>query len=59
MRSKNEIKNKIKLLKSTYFQDGITRAQQIVIANKINELKWVINDNSDDSWMFNLQEDNQ
>lgn len=59
MRSKNEIKNKIKLLKSTYFQDGIIRAQQIVIANKINELKWVINDNSDDSWMFNLQEDNQ
>ena len=51
MRSKNEIKNKIKLLKSTYFQDGITRVQQIVIANKINELKWVINDNSDDSWM--------
>jgi hypothetical protein len=30
-----------------------------MIAQKIDALKWVIKDNSDDSWMFNLQKDNQ
>lgn len=56
MRSKYEIKKKIELLKSIYFKDDTTETQQIIIANRINELKWVIEDNSDDSWMFNLQE---
>ena len=52
MRSKSEIKNKIELLKSIYFKDNTTETQQIILANRINELKWVIKDNSDDSWMF-------
>ena len=58
MGSEDEIKKKIELLKSIYFKSGATGIQQIIIANRINELKWAINDNFDDSWMV-LQEDNQ
>jgi hypothetical protein len=56
MKSKSEIEKKIELLKLIYFKDSTTEVQQVIIANRINELKWTIGDNSDDSWMFNLQE---
>jgi hypothetical protein len=56
MKSKSEIEKKIELLKLIYFKDSTTGVQQAIIVNRINELKWVIEDNSDDSWMFDLQE---
>jgi hypothetical protein len=58
MRSEDEIREKIKTLKSMFFYKNNTEFQKIILANKVNELKWVIKDYSDDSWMI-LQEDNE
>lgn len=51
MRSEEEIKEKIKQLELIYLDKSNTATQKLVIANKIHELKWAINDNSDDIWM--------
>lgn len=58
MRSEEEIKAKINKLKNTYLNSTVT-LQRLMLSAKIDAFKWVIEDNSDDSWMFNLQEDNQ
>lgn len=58
MRSKSEIKARINKLKNIFLNSTNT-TQRIVLSAKIDAFKWVIKDNSDDSWMFNLQEDNQ
>lgn len=58
MRSENEIKTKINKLKNRFLNSTVAY-QRTMIAQKIDALKWVIKDNSDDSWMFDLQEDNQ
>lgn len=55
MRSEDEIKEKINKLKNTYLNSTVT-LQRLMLSAKIDALKWVIKDNSDDSWMFNLQE---
>lgn len=58
MRSEDEIREKIKTLKSMFFDKNNMEFHKIILANKVNELKWVIKDYSDDSWMI-LQEDNK
>jgi hypothetical protein len=58
MRSKNEINTKINKLKNIYLNSTNT-IQRVMLSAKIDAFKWVVEDNSDDSWMFNLQEDNQ
>ena len=58
MRSEDEIKAKINKLKNTYLNSTNT-IQRVMLSAKIDAFKWVVEDNSDDSWMFNLQEDNQ
>ena len=57
MRSEEEIKAKINKLKNIYL-DSHVQLQRIMLSAKIDAFKWVIEDNSDDSWMFDLQEDN-
>lgn len=52
MKSKNEIKRQIEQYKSMFFDDSLNQFQKIIICTKINTLKWVIDDISDDSWMF-------
>lgn len=58
MRSEDEIKTKINKLKNRFLNSTVAY-QRTMIAQKIDALKWVIKDNSDVSWMFKLQEDNQ
>ena len=58
MRSKNEINTKINKLKNIYL-NSTNVIQRVMLSAKIDAFKWVVNDNTDDSWMFNLQEDNQ
>ena len=58
MRSEDEIREKINKFKNVYLNSTVT-LQRLMISAKIDAFKWVIKDNSDDSWMFNLQEDNQ
>ena len=56
MRSEDEIKTKINKFKNQFLNSTVAY-QRTMIAQKIDALKWVIKDNSDDSWMFNLQEE--
>jgi hypothetical protein len=58
MRSEDEINEKINKLKNIYLNPTNT-IQRVMLSAKIDAFKWVVEDNSDDSWMFNLQEDNQ
>ena len=58
MRSEDEINAKINKLKNIYL-NSTNVIQRIMLSAKIDAFKWVVKDNSDDSWMFNLQEDNQ
>ena len=58
MRSEDEIKTKINKLNNRFLNSTVAY-QRTMIAQKIDALKWVIKDNSDVSWMFKLQEDNQ
>lgn len=58
MRSESEINAKINKLKNIYL-NSTNAIQRIMLSAKIDAFKWVVEDNSDDSWMFNLQEDNQ
>ena len=58
MKSKNEINTKINKLKNIYL-NSTNVIQRVMLSAKIDAFKWVVNDNTDDSWMFNLQEDNQ
>lgn len=58
MRSKKEIKEKINKLKYI-FLNSTNVTQKLTLAAKIDAFKWVVEDNSDDSWMFSLQGDNQ
>jgi hypothetical protein len=58
MRSEDEIREKINKLKNIYLNSTNT-IQRVMLSAKIDAFKWVVEDNSDDSWMFNLQEDNQ
>jgi hypothetical protein len=58
MRSKKEINAKINKLKNI-FLNSTNITQRLMLSAKIDAFKWVIEDNSDDSWMFDLQEDNQ
>jgi hypothetical protein len=58
MRSENEINAKINKLKNIYLNSTNT-IQRVMLSAKIDAFKWVVEDNSDDSWMFTLQEDNQ
>ena len=58
MRSKDEINAKINKLKNIYL-NSTNVIQRVMLSAKIDAFKWVVNDNTDDSWMFNLQEDNQ
>ena len=58
MRSEDEIRKKINKIKNVYLNSNVT-SQRLMLSAKIDAFKWVIEDNSDDSWMFNLQEDNQ
>lgn len=58
MRSEKEIKEKINKLKYI-FLNSTNVTQKLTLSAKIDGLKWVVEDNSDDSWMFSLQEDNQ
>jgi hypothetical protein len=58
MRSEKEINAKINKLKNIYL-NSTNAIQRVMLSAKIDAFKWVIDDNSDDSWMFNLQEDNQ
>jgi hypothetical protein len=58
MRSKKEINAKINKLKNIFLNSTNT-TQRLILSIKIDAFKWVIEDNSDDSWMFDLQEDNQ
>ena len=51
MRSKDEIIAKINKLKNAYL-DSQVPLQRIMLSAKIDAFKWVIEDNSDDSWMF-------
>ena len=59
MRSKDEIIAKINKLKSIYLNSPNNVIQRIMLSAKIDAFKWVIEDNSDDSWMFDYEEDNQ
>jgi len=58
MRSEDEINAKINKLKNIYL-NSTNAIQRVMLSTKIDAFKWVVEDNSDDSWMFNLQEDNQ
>jgi len=58
MRSEDEINAKINKLKNIYL-NSTNAIQRVMLSVKIDAFKWVVEDNSDDSWMFNLQEDNQ
>ena len=58
MRSKYEIIDKINELKKAYLDSNVL-LQRIMLSAKIDAFKWVIEDNSDDSWMFDYEEDNQ
>ena len=57
MRSEDEINAKINKLKNIYLNSTNT-IQRVMLSAKIDAFKWVVEDNSDDSWMFKLQEDN-
>ena len=57
MRTEDEINAKINKLKNIYL-NSTNAIQRIMLSAKIDAFKWVVEDNSDDSWMFNLQEDN-
>ena len=57
MRSKDEINAKINKLKNIYL-NSTNAIQRVMLSAKIDAFKWVVEDNSDDSWMFNSQEDN-
>ena len=52
MRSKNEIIAKINKLKKIYINSPNNAIQRVMLSAKIDAFKWVIEDNSDDSWMF-------
>lgn len=52
MKSKNEIKRRIEQYKSIFFEDSTNELQKRTICARIDTLKWVIDDISDDSWMF-------
>ena len=58
MRSKDEIIAKINKLKNIYL-NSTNAIQRVMLSAKIDAFKWVIEDNSDDSWMFDYGEDNQ
>lgn len=53
MKSKSEIKTKIDELKNIYLNSTVA-TQRLMLSARIDALKWVIEDNSDDSWMFNF-----
>lgn len=52
MKSKDEIIAKINKLKNIYLNSPNNVIQRIMLSSKIDAFKWVIEDNSDDSWMF-------
>lgn len=51
MISEEEIKAKINKLKNIYL-NSTNAIQRVMLSAKIDAFKWVIEDNSDDSWMF-------
>lgn len=53
MKDKSEIKERINKLKNIYLNSTVA-TQRLMLSAKIDALKWVIEDNSDDSWMFNF-----
>lgn len=51
MRSKKEIIAKINKLKNVYL-NSTNAIQRIMLSVKIDAFKWVVEDNSDDGWLF-------